>query len=166
MQFESSQRNVLGQLAALIEQISGEQYSKPCKTLSDASVGQHVRHIIELYICLFTGYHSGYVNYDARKRDSRIESDKNFAAGLIEMITNHFNQPDKALLLQISDQETANCSFSINTNYYRELMYNMEHTVHHMALIRIGIKEISAIALPETFGVAAATIKYRKSCAQ
>jgi hypothetical protein len=33
-------------------------------------------------------------------------------------------------------------------------------------LIRVGITEIANIELPDDFGVASSTIKYRKQCAQ
>jgi hypothetical protein len=51
------------------------------------------------------------------------------------------------------------------TNYYREMAYNLEHTIHHMALIRTGINDVSRISVPENFGVAISTMKYRKQCA-
>jgi hypothetical protein len=35
-----------------------------------------------------------------------------------------------------------------------------------MALIRVGITEISSIELPQDFGVAGSTVKHRKQCAQ
>ena len=54
----------------------------------------------------------------------------------------------------------------ISTNFYREIAYNLEHTIHHMALIRVGISEVSNIRLPEDFGIATSTVKHRKQCAQ
>jgi hypothetical protein len=35
-----------------------------------------------------------------------------------------------------------------------------------MALIRVGINEFGSVELPESYGVAAATVKYRRTCAQ
>jgi hypothetical protein len=57
-------------------------------------------------------------------------------------------------------------SITISTNYYREIAYNLEHTIHHMALIRVGLNEVSGIQLPDDFGVASSTVKHRKQCAQ
>ena len=54
----------------------------------------------------------------------------------------------------------------IETNYYREILYNLEHTIHHMALIRVGLGEIGRILVDEDFGVAPSTIKFRQQCVQ
>ena len=159
-------KHVIRQLLAATGQLSNEEYGMPCKTLFNASVGQHVRHVIELYSCLFSGYQTGKVNYDERKRNAILETDRSFAVERMKEIIQKMERPDKELILQTSCTETAEETLPINTNYFRELVYNLEHTVHHMALIRIGIHEVSNILLPEDFGVAASTIKYRKACAQ
>lgn len=72
---------------------------------------------------------------------------------------------NKELILEAGFDEN---SFELNqipTNYFREIAYNLEHTIHHMALIKIGINEVSDIALPEGYGVASSTIKYRQQLA-
>ena len=44
----------------------------------------------------------------------------------------------------------------------RELIYNIEHAIHHMAMIKIGLKVLAPeLHLPENFGVAPSTIRYR-----
>jgi len=51
----------------------------------------------------------------------------------------------------------------IKTNALRELAYNIEHAIHHMAIIKIGINEVSPyILLPSAFGVASSTIRHLK----
>lgn len=166
MQFKRVIKNVFDQLEASLNELSPMEYSQPSKILFNASIGQHVRHIIELYICLHNGYESGTVSYEKRKRDMRIETDKDLANELIHMICNNIEKPDKVMLLHSNCDEHSEESIIMSTNYYRELLYNLEHTVHHMALIRVGINDVSEIELPEGFGVATSTIKYRKSCAQ
>jgi hypothetical protein len=166
MQLQQSIQNVFVQISESLEQLTCEQYCKPSKILFGASIGQHVRHIIELFICLDNGYGTGVVNYEKRKRDYTIETNKEFAASLLKSIYLTLDKTNKDLVLEASfDDHTAN-SISIDTNYYREIAYNLEHTVHHMALIRVGITEVSNIEVPHSFGVASSTIKYRQSCAQ
>ena len=166
MQFKKVIENVFEQLSGSLNDLSAAEYAQPSKILLNASVGQHVRHIIELYICLYNGYETGTVNYEQRKRDTRIETDKLLANELILMICNNIEKPDKPLLLDCNYDEQSTESIAVATNYYRELLYNLEHTVHHMALIRVGINEVSDIQVPEDFGIATSTIKYHKSCAQ
>ncbi len=166
MEFHSLHKNVIQQLVSAISQLTAEEYGRPCKTLFNASIGQHVRHVIELHYCLFTGYETGNVNYEERKRDTRIETDREFAVGLMNTIIQEIDRPDKELLLYTCCNESQAETFPVKTNYFRELIYNLEHTVHHMALIRIGINEVAILPLPEGFGVASSTIKYRKACVQ
>jgi hypothetical protein len=166
MQLQQSIKNVFVQISESLEQLSCEQYSKPSKILFGATIGQHVRHIIELFICLQNGYHTGMVNYEKRKRDYAIETDKDFAASLLQSIYLTLNKANKDLVLETTGDEHSTENIAIPTNYYREIAYNLEHTVHHMALIRVGITEVSNIEVPNSFGVASSTIKYRQACAQ
>lgn len=165
MKLEKTIQNVLTQLSDSLLQLTNAEYSQPVKILSSATIGQHVRHVVELFICLYNGYETGTVNYEKRKRDKRIEIDKDFAIELMQMITNNLAKDNRNLKLEAGYDDHF-VPVAVPTNYYREIIYNLEHTVHHMALIRVGITEVSTITLPEGFGVASSTIKYRKECAQ
>ena len=166
MQLQQAVNNVFVQLSACLDQLSQEQYVQPCNTLLNATIGQHVRHIIELFQCLEKGYDPGLVNYEKRKRDISIETDKLFASGLLNEVHNGLNRPNKELQLEACYDENVANPICLATNFYREIAYNLEHTIHHMALIRVGINEVAEIELPAEFGVASSTIKYRKECAQ
>ncbi|TAH01300.1 MAG: DinB family protein [Sphingobacteriales bacterium] len=166
MQLQQAIQNVFVQLNGSLEQLSAEQYVYPSATLSNASIGQHVRHIIEMFICLDAGYEQGVVNYEKRKRDIKIETEKDFAAGLLKDIYASLGKPNKTLVLEATYNEDSNDLILFDTNYHREIAYNLEHTIHHMALIKVGIKEVSNIAIPDGFGVASSTLKHRKECAQ
>lgn len=166
MQLQQAVNNVFVQLAGTLEQLSQQEYSQPCTTLFKNTIGQHVRHIIELYQCLEKGYEEGIVNYEKRKRDSVIENDKEFAQKLLLEIHSGLGKGNKELVLEAIYDDHSSTPINISTNYFREIAYNLEHTIHHMALIRVGITEISSIELPQNFGVASSTVKHRKQCAQ
>jgi uncharacterized damage-inducible protein DinB len=159
-------RHVFVQLTEMLKQLSPEAYQQPGKRIFNASIGQHVRHIIELFQCLDLGYDEGFVNYEKRKRNQRIETDKEYAANLIKKIFYRLDKPDKDLVLEAEDYNESAETVVIATNYYRELAYNLEHTIHHMALIRVAVEEVSNVRLPDEFGVAYSTIKHRQQCAQ
>jgi adenosyl cobinamide kinase/adenosyl cobinamide phosphate guanylyltransferase len=85
---------------------------------------------------------------------------------LLKDIRQSLDRPNKEIILVAEDYGEEMEPVSIITNYYREIAYNLEHTIHHMALIRVGVNEVSNILLPDEFGVAYSTIKYRQQCAQ
>jgi hypothetical protein len=166
MQLQQAVNSVFVQLSGTLQQLSDDEYAKPCTSLFKNTIGQHVRHIIELFECLENGYSNGIVCYEKRKRDVLIENDKQKAEKLLQQIYTELDKPNKELVLEACYDDVSNEQLSLSTNYYREIAYNLEHTIHHMALIRTGVNEVSHISLPEDFGVASSTIKYRKQCAQ
>ncbi len=160
-------RNTLLELTETIEHITELTYKQPCLQLSGATIGQHCRHILELFKELLKGYETGLICYEKRQRDIVLENNKEQAIVEIRMLINSIQIPDKKLVLSFQLDQDQNSDCFLESNYYRELLYNLEHCVHHMALIRIGLKELTNLNLPDSFGVAASTLKYKKSqCAQ
>jgi hypothetical protein len=166
MQFKKILAPVLSQLVDSIQQLDKIEYTQKSLLLNGSTIGGHTRHVIELFQCLITGYADGIVNYEHRKRDYEIETNKDVACSILKNLVDVVNLPNKPLTLKgfYSQTEDENCT--VDTNYHRELIYNLEHTIHHMALIRVAINEVSNIILPQSFGVASATIQYQKTCVQ
>ena len=100
MQLQQAVNNVFVQLADTLQQLTPEEYVKPCNTLFNNTIGQHVRHIIELFQCLEKGYDSNSVNYEKRPRDIAIESNKQLASELLEDIFKKLGMPNKELILE------------------------------------------------------------------
>ena len=156
-------KNTLNELSDLLTQLSVDDYTCPCHGLSNATIGEHTRHIIEMFQCLEKQYDKGIVNYDDRKRDYQIQTDANFAKETIISVINSLEKPNKNIILQqIVDGEELN----IESNYHRELLYNLEHCIHHQALIKVAVLQNDSIVIDANFGVARSTIEYRKQCAQ
>ncbi len=154
------------QLTKVLGQLSTDEYTMPAPVILNATVGQHVRHVIELFIEMENGYASSVINYNKRKRDHRMETDPHFASNRLEAVLAGLEKENKPLMLETGYNDSGTNSALVATNYHRELVYNLEHTVHHMALIRIGINAVSLISVPPDFGVALSTTKYRATCAQ
>ena len=150
---------VLQELMDFLSLVEAEHYTRPSQILNRATIGQHVRHSIEMYQCLLSGYSEGTVDYAKRKRDIVIESSPDYAIECLQSILKGVKKYDKQISLSNNEQSFA-------TSFNRELFYCDEHTIHHLALIRVGINEIGGYQLNESFGVAPSTIKYRQSCVQ
>ncbi|MEM1258002.1 MAG: DinB family protein [Bacteroidota bacterium] len=160
--FESTM-DTLEQFKLILQQLPEKSYNKPCEVLSSATIGQHTRHVIELYLCLICGYEGSEVSYDKRKRDKRIENEVAFAIEKLNFVQDNLEKPNKEVQMgyELNGEKS-----HLPSNYYREVMYNLEHAIHHHALIKIGIKHFTDLELPESFGVAPSTMQYRKVCAQ
>ncbi len=165
MNIKKASETVLGQLSEVINQIKREDYSIPIKSLSNSTLGQHIRHTLEFFICLEESSISHVVNYDNRRRDSQIEENPVFALTTIQQIIEFINSSplNLDLKLEINYDLEEEDTLEIASNFQRELAYNVEHAIHHMAILKVGLTEITPyIKLPEGFGVAVSTLRFRK----
>lgn len=150
----------LGRLDDVLSRIDQKLYTHH-NHKAKASVGQHVRHTLEFYQCLFAA--TDVVDYDQRKRDILIESSADHARVVIAAISDQLRMfsTDRELLLRAevpSEMGTVNLPSSL----LRELFYVLEHAIHHMALVRVLVKDVyEAFHLEEAFGVAYSTLAYR-----
>jgi len=163
MQLVRACDSILDQLEEAITQITANDFSKPSAALSNSTIGQHLRHTIEFFLCLENGFNAGVINYDKRAHDKLVETDKFIELNAIHKIREFVGATtrDASLLLEVGyDRHTEEC-VTIQTNYFRELTYNIEHAVHHMALIKIGIREVAGyVQLPVDFGIAVSTLRH------
>jgi len=146
-------------LRSLLKKLDNEQYVQKISFLGNASIGAHTRHIIELLKCVTDGYELGAVDYINRIRDLSLESDHVLAIHEIEQLLLIVNKPDKQMDLATENTELAFAK-TVTTTYFREIVYNAEHAIHHLALIRVALRELKLDIVGDNFGMAYATIKY------
>ncbi len=153
----------LDEIIKLLHQLSDDEFAANCQALSNATIGEHTRHIIEMFQCLEKFYESGIIDYDLRERNKLIQTSTDYSIECIKKIQENLDRPNKNIeLQQIIDGE----EIRINSNYHRELLYNLEHCIHHQALIKVAILQCENIQIDPNFGVARSTIEYRKLCVQ
>lgn len=151
------------EIVCLLNSIDNYSYTNCHPELSNATIGEHTRHIIEMYQSLLNHYESGKINYDKRERNVMIQTDVKFAISCINFIIDNINKPNKDLILE---QGSNRVTYTIATNYERELLYNLEHSIHHQALIKVALIKDTTIKISNNFGVAKSTIAYRNQCVQ
>lgn len=159
----------LTEIKKVLVQLTNEQYVHNAILLSQASIGQHVRHILEFYQSVLNGLDTKIVNYDNRKRNLLIETDNQYAIQVIDEINSNLERviPDEAYILQGNFCAKEGEQTQIKTSLFRELAYCLEHSIHHQALIKVGLLELDRLYfIDDTFGLAPATIRFRKLCAQ
>lgn len=166
MQLSIASNAILNQLSDLLHQVKDEDFCRPVKTLGQSTIGQHLRHTLEFFICLEQGFEQGRVNYDKRQHDKLIETDRFLALHAIQKIKEFIlaRQVDQPLQLEVGYHQDTEETIVVASNFFRELIYNIEHAVHHMAIMKIGVLEVAPyVLLPPDFGVAVSTIRHKKS---
>lgn len=155
-----------------LKEIDPQVYGMPLDLLFGASIGQHTRHFVEFYQCLLdqTKDEGNVVNYALRARDLRIEENPQFASDRINEICDRLLSlnASRSCELVCDEHIESPSGITVDSNINREIVYNIEHTIHHLAIIKIGLHAIApSIALPSHFGVAPSTIQHKlKICAQ
>jgi hypothetical protein len=153
------------QIQGILDQLSDSQYSLNLDIFNGSSVGMHIRHIFDFYDCIISGCNCDSIDYNDRDRNPNIEQNRVAAIGAFSQMAS------MALNLNDSNKITVITDFSIQENDQRpavtssigrELMYAYDHAVHHLAIIKIGIKaSFPDVILDKHIGVAPSTIKYQ-----
>lgn len=168
MQLHTQSTVLLDQLNELILQMKDEEFTAAHPLLSGNSIGKHVRHILELFEEMIRGIESGCISYDDRRRSIGLESSVVAAVSKAhEMMLPLELLQDKTVGLKGNWSAEDTMPFIIQTSVFRELAYNIEHAIHHMAIIDIAVRSAYPhLRLPLNFGIAPATIRYKQQCAQ
>ena len=157
---------ILSQLMDTTQQLTHEQFVRPIALLSGNSISKHLRHVLEFYDIMIRGYELGVINYDSRSHDKVLENDRNLAIDKMQELIGLIGRigEDKTLRMEGGYGEE---KYEIQTNIEREMAYNIEHAVHHMAIMRIALNtEFPEITIDKNFGVAYSTVKYQEQVAK
>ena len=76
-----------------------------------------------------------------------------------------FRLPDKKMFLK-TEWSNDESNFKVSTTYFREIVYNTEHTIHHLALIKVALLEMNLQLVDENFGMAYSTLKFKAAAMQ
>lgn len=159
--------DVLHQGQTLLQALTDSQFTETLAEAGHASIGAHYRHSLDHFKTLLDGADTGVLDYDARARDVRLETDRQFAIETTKAYCEAFASLDRVALDTRVSVRCSVCSDDageeqVSSTYAREGVYVVAHAVHHYALISLMCR-VQGIAPPENFGIAASTIKHRQS---
>lgn len=158
------------QIKELLLSITKNQYNAKPEVLSGATIGQHIRHILEFYLLLISGSLKEKISYDNRERNLELEINPEKALDTIEKLIPDINQivENNHILFKADFTISGVEENIIKSSVARELAYCIEHSIHHQAIIKAGLIALGLQHLTNKyFGIAYSTIRYRNnSCAQ
>jgi uncharacterized damage-inducible protein DinB len=157
-------QSTLVELNDVICQLEESQFSQSLPIFSGSSIGMHSRHIVEFFQCLLEqSLDNQQVNYDKRSRDLLLQTNLDYFSQAVETVISTLDTLSEARLKGPLSIVTDDTDEVMKSSLNRELNYNLEHTIHHAALIKIGILNLMPNKeLPKSFGVAPSTIRYQK----
>jgi hypothetical protein len=152
--------HVLDQCVEVLRRMDDETYVSAGAD-EGSPVGTHFRHIFDHYQLLLEGLVSGRIDYDARRRDPRLERERGQAIDVALGIRNQLNRlradqgshPLQVSLRSLAEENEPDWSGS---TVRRELQFLVSHTVHHCALIKQILRQYGFDAGVE-FGLAPST---------
>lgn len=158
---------VLNEVKKVLEQINITSYTKPNNVLFGSSIGEHVRHIIEFYLCCLEQKKESVVNYDLRLRNKELEVNLGLCIQTFSEVMGELSaivsEDDSSLKFTNCMEKSEN---GIKTSFFRELVYCIDHCIHHQSLIKIALLEQGLIhIIDDEFGVAFSTLEHREQCA-
>ena len=148
----------------LLERIDDDTYRAADDPAEAGSgVGPHLRHCVDAYECLLCGLGQGRVDYDARRRDAGVESDRRAGVAALDELAANLSlladrDPDTELRVQADTPADAPGAWSRST-LRRELQFLVGHTVHHYALVAMILRR-RGIEPGRDFGVAPSTLRH------
>lgn len=132
---------------------------------TDANVGQHLRHVLDHTLALKESFSTKLVDYDKRHRGSEVETNRLVASQQFLLI-------NRWIRTEIFDNRTLTVASEIDcdashrmlfeSNLHREILYIINHTIHHAAHIKLALDQFG-VTLPEEIGIAPGTASFNRS---
>lgn len=160
---------ILRQGLDLVAALDDRKFTENAPALALSGVGPHLRHVVDFYTRLLTAVESKTlgtdsipdVDYDARDRDPRIETDPAYATAIVQAIVGRLQRASNSGLVADDQPLRVRSDGSpwVMSTVSRELQSLVSHTVHHYALIAVAVR--SGGGQPDSeFGVAPSTIRH------
>ena len=162
-------QDVLLQGLGLVFELHDHAYSRVAAAPFNASIGQHYRHVLEHFQSLIRGIRIREINYDARERNPRLQSEVAYAAIAtcdVMRALKRYSEETTAFPCKVINSVGYGASNPaiFESNASRELAYCIGHAIHHYAIVRLICHEIG-VTVPTEFGVAPSTLRHRASIA-
>lgn len=138
------------------------QYATRLAVCYHASIGAHLRHIVEHYQAFLTGLDAAAIDYEQRPRNRAVEEDPAEASAALAAVERELSRfqtasPNRTVAV-VAETVPGHATAS---TVLRELEFLLSHTIHHYALIAT-LARLQGLEPELTFGVAPSTLKFQQ----
>ncbi|MEZ5276337.1 MAG: hypothetical protein R3F07_08155 [Opitutaceae bacterium] len=158
--------SILGRGVDLLGRIDDAVYCEPVELAFRGTLGGHFRHDLDHYLAFLEGLAAGRIDYESRRRDHRIETDRAAAIALSREICDRLarlavEEEDGSVFVRQEGSGLGNDARWMPSSRLRELDFLLGHTVHHQALTAI-ICRLVGVEVDGDYGVAPSTLRHRE----
>jgi hypothetical protein len=153
---------VLDQCEALVRAVPEGAMCAESRTLKGGTLGKHLRHTLDHYVAALSVVgEDGVIDYDRRRRETPVETDKGAAVDAIDELRMRLSaaageglaRPVKVRVMLDGEGGELELASTLG----RELAFATHHAVHHQAMMRAIAGEFG-IEMEDAFGKAPSTL--------
>ncbi|BFM49796.1 hypothetical protein [Marinomonas sp. THO17] len=153
-----------------LSDLTDEMYQGTAKPYVDSSIGEHFRHLLDMYQVLLVmgtgGLDKNLIDYNQRRRGHLVESCRYQAILETEQLIDRLEKLElndiKQSVQVLSEVSVCGCqSAAMSSTLERELTFVSLHANHHFAMTKVVVNLLGGQTQYD-FGYAAATLSYMR----
>ena len=157
----------LKQITTILTLLASQSKEKQQQLFIEQRIGAHIRHVHDHFRSLFIGLNTGVVDYNLRNRDSMEEVNLSISLSenkhiLNQLVTLNVASSKIEIISEINCHATE--SLQMTSSVERELLYLINHTIHHAAIIK-HMMDNAGVSCPSEIGLAPGTATYYRPLA-
>lgn len=154
----------IDQAIEFIDGLTPASYKQVVSPWFESSVGQHLRHIVDLFHALMG--QTDTLDYDVRRRGAPVEKNKSIGIEELREIRRWVEQlSDEALARTVTVSTEVSISSQLvgefSSSFGRELCFASSHLVHHLAIMAT-IGKMTGNDVDSRVGLAPATASFSR----
>ncbi len=157
---------IIKQIGEILSRMNDGQYTKELDLFNGSTIGHHMRHIYDFYYSIVKSLEIGELDYADRDRNPDIERyTHNAALNFITLAKLILTLDEDTLIDVVTEFETEHEKprKRVSSSIGRELLYAYDHAIHHLAIVKMGIKtNFPDFEIDPNMGIAPSTIKHNK----
>jgi len=148
----------------LVTSLSDAQYRDSSVKPYHSSIGGHIRHVLDIFECIFSGLDDGKVDLTARSRNLDVEQNRDMALAYFEQTLSQLQAlkgEDLNRIVEVSD-DLGTGMVVCNYTLAAALVQAHSHAIHHFASLGYIVSKLG-LALPNAdFGYNPTTPEERR----
>ena len=163
------------QVDVILKTLQDQPKGTADKHFVELGIGRHLRHIYDHFLAFQGGAATqltarvALIDYNRRNRESLVEVDRVASLAQLQCILSWCESlpvEDEVLRAPVMVISEIDClqqaSERFESTFARELLYLINHTIHHVAYVKLLLKQVD-IRLPDAIGIAPSTASYQRA---